>query len=312
MISPKISVLEIANYLNITAQAVHARIKVQKLKISRNSHAFFLGHETVKKLIDHKDLKQMIIAISVVKGGVGKTTIAENLAIRLALYGLKVLAIDTDPQANLTKGFNLTEQAKKTPILIDAISDRSINPKSCILNVFEGLDLIPSRLDNATMDGCLMINRINLSTIFKSIFANVFNQYDVIIMDCPSTISATVCASMLASNLLIAPLNPDVYSDDGIKLFDKEIINIKEQYNRDLNWKILLNKFDSHAILPKNYIEVMKDEYYSEKLFKSVIRNSRDFTNVKKRKESIFDNFRKSTAKHDIDSLAKEIISLMS
>jgi chromosome partitioning protein len=308
--NPRISVAEIADYLNITVQAIHARIKKQQLKACRSHNTFFLEHETVRKIINHKNLKQLIIAMSVVKGGVGKTTITENLATRLALYGLKVLCIDTDQQSNLTKGFNMDEQAKQTPILIDLISSNA-NPADSVLNVFEGLDLIPSRLDNATLDGYLMINRINLSNLFKKLFNNIFKAYDVIIIDCPPTLGATVCASMLASNLVIAPLNPDVYSYEGILIMDKEINNIKNQYDKALNWKILLNKFESHSILSKNYIDIVKNENYVERLLKSVIRNSKEFSNVKNKQKSIFDNFRKNAAKQDIDYLAKEIISLM-
>src|SRR5207244_953135 len=161
---------------------IHKRIKILGLKESKAQNRIFFSHETARKIIN-LSVKPLKIATSVVKGGVGKTTIAEALAVRTCLYGLKVLCVDVDQQANFTK-----------------------------------------------------------------ILSPIVNNYDLIIFDCPPTLGTTVCASILASDLIIAPLNPDVYSYEGIEIMDKEIDNIKRQFNKNIQWKILLNKFDSRTI----------------------------------------------------------------
>src|ERR1700761_1781554 len=117
-IEPKITAAEVADYLGLTVQAVHKRIKVLGLKESKGKNKIFFGHETARKIIQPK-VKQFKIATSVVKGGVGKTTIAEAVAIKACLYGLRVLAVDVDQQANLTKGLAMDEQAKNCPVMID-------------------------------------------------------------------------------------------------------------------------------------------------------------------------------------------------
>lgn len=309
-IEPKISATEVASYLNLTVQAIHKRIKVKGLKEKKAQNKIYFGHETAREIIN-LNVHPFKIAMAVVKGGVGKTTLAEALAVRTALYGLRVLCIDVDQQANLTKGLAMQEKAKHCPIMIDLIENKA-TPEEAILSVIPGLDLIPSRLDNVTLDGYLMINRINPISIFTKIFEKIFQNYDLIIFDCPPTLGSTVCAAMLSADLVISPLNPDVYSYEGIEIMDKETENIYEQFNKKINWKILLNKFDSRTILSTDYIsQLIKDPTYSSRLLKSVIRTSQEFPNMKKKEKTIFDSLKKSTAKEDIDALAKEIIEMM-
>ncbi len=309
-LDPKITLSDVASFLGLTVQAVHKRAKLHKLKERKSSNRIIFDHDASRLVVSPK-INQLKLATAVVKGGVGKTTITEALAIRMALYGIRVLCIDLDQQANLTKGFGADQTAKHCPIMIDIIENKT-NPQDSIISVIPGLDLIPSRLDNVTLDGYMMINRINPSFIFDKIFNNTFNKYDLIIFDCPPTLGTPVCAAMLCADLVIAPLNPDVYSYEGIEIMAKEFENIYEQFNKKINWKILLNTFDSKTILSTDDIsQLIKDPAFSSKLLKSVIRTSQDFPNTKKKGKSIFDSLKKSTAKEDIDALSKEIIAIM-
>ena len=221
-IEPKITAAEVAEYLGLTVQAVHKRIKILGLKESKGQNRIFFGHETARKIINPQ-VKQLKIATSVVKGGVGKTTIAEALAVKTCLYGLRVLCVDVDQQANLTKGLSMDKLAKECPVMIDLVEGRA-KVEEAVLNVLPGLDLIPSRLDNVTLDGFMMVKRINPQTIFNDILSPIYNNYDLIIFDCPPTLGSTVCAAILASDLVIAPINPDVYSYEGIEIMNKKKI----------------------------------------------------------------------------------------
>lgn len=310
MIDPKISNVDVANFLNISLPALHKKIKVNEIEQGRLPKRNFLtpiaAREVIKPLV-----KPLIAALAVVKGGVGKTTLAEALGIRCALYGLRVLFVDLDQQSNLTIGLSMHEAAKNCPIMIDIVEGKA-KAEEAVLKVCDGIDLVPSRLDNVTLDNYLTINRINFSKIIDKLFSSLFKQYDLVIFDCPPTLSATVCAAMLASDLVIAPVNPDVYSYEGIHIMDKEIANINEQFSKEINWRILLNRFDSKTMLSTDYItSLLNDAKFSGRLLKSVIRTSQEFPNAKKKGRSIFDTMRKHTAKEDVDTLAREIINLM-
>ncbi|WP_119328376.1 ParA family protein [Cysteiniphilum halobium] len=307
-IEAKISISEIADFLNVTNQAVHKRVKSKGIEPNKTQNKHYFTHDKIRKLLEPK-CNQFVLSTAVVKGGVGKTTIAESIAIRMSLYGLKVLVIDLDQQANLTKGFQVDEIARTTPVMIDVIS-KAAEPQDSIVTVTDGIDMIPSRLDNVTLDSYMMINRINPINVFKRLYGNLLTKYDVIIFDCPPTLGTLVCSAMSFSDLVIAPLNPDIYSYEGIEIMEKEVNEIKTEFAIDISWRILLNKFDSRTILSTDYItQLIKDKKYSQKLLKSVIRTSQEFPNTKNKGKSLFDNFRKSTAKEDIDCLVKELMN---
>jgi chromosome partitioning protein len=311
-IDPKITAAEVAEFLDLTVQAVHKRIKTFGLKENKGQNRIFFGHDTARKIINPQ-VKQLKIATSVVKGGVGKTTIAEALAIKTCLYGLRVLCVDVDQQANLTKGLAMDIQAKDCPVMIDLV-ERRASVEEAILNVIPGLDLLPSRLDNVTLDGYMMVQRINPETIFNKILSPIYQNYDLIIFDCPPTLGSTVCAAILASDLVLAPINPDVYSYEGIEIMDKEIQNIKAQFQKEIKWMILPNKFDARLLLSNNYLKdlIQDDHKFSKRLLRNcVIRTSQEFSNMKKKEKTIYDTLKKTTAKEDIDALAKEVIQMM-
>lgn len=311
-IDPKITASEIAEYLELTVQAVHKRIKTLGLKENKAQNKIYFGHETARKIINPK-VRQLKIAMAVVKGGVGKTTLSESLAIKACLYGLRVLCVDVDQQANLTKGLAMDLLAKNSPVMIDLIEKRA-TVEEAILNVIPGLDLLPSRLDNVTLDSYMMIQRLNPETIFNKILSPIYDSYDLIIFDCPPTLGSTVCASILASDLVVAPMNPDVYSYEGIEIMDKEIQNIDTQFQKAVQWMILPNKFDARLLLSNNYLKdlIQDDHKFSKRLLRNcIIRSSQEFSNVKKKGKSIYDTLKKTTAKEDVDALAKEIIQIM-
>jgi chromosome partitioning protein len=77
---------------------------------------------------------------------------------------------------------------------------------------------------------------------------------------------------------------------------------------------ILPNKFDARLLLSNNYLKdlIQDDHKFSKRLLRNcVIRSSQEFSNMKKKEKTIYDTLKKTTAKEDIDALAKEIIQMM-
>ena len=92
-----------------------------------------------------------IIIIANQKGGVGKTTTAINLSAALAQHGMKVLAIDSDPQGNCTSGLGIDKSSIKNSVYQMIIGECSI--LDCILDsVIDGLKVVPSSVELAGAD----------------------------------------------------------------------------------------------------------------------------------------------------------------
>lgn len=305
---PKMTITEAAAFLNLSPQAIHKRIKSDELSIKRKQNRFFFGHET-SKLLFKLNFPKKIYVFQNIKGGVGKTEMTFSLAIKANLYGAKILCIDLDMQGNLTKGcFKIN--TKNKPIMLDIIKD-DLSIEKTIINVLPGLDLIPSDLDNGILDNTLMIGRFPLDRVYKQITKELLNHYDLILIDCPPALTASVTAAALASDEIIAPVTPDEHSISGLKLLCNEIKEIEKKFKIKIPIKVVFNKFDTRNNLSHEKLDYLRNApEFREKLYLSYIRISQDFPNAIETGQTIFDVFKETAAKQDIDLLAKEIFQI--
>jgi chromosome partitioning protein len=305
---PKMTITEAAAFLNISPQAVHKRIKSNNLQINRRQNKFFFGYE-ISKILFNLVFPKKIFVFQNIKGGVGKTEMTYSLAIRGNLYGAKVLCIDLDLQGNLTKGcFKINPKNK--PIMLDVIKDE-LPIKDTIINIIPGLDLIPSDLDNGILDNTLMIGRFPLDRVYRQPIKELLNNYDVILIDCPPALTASVTAAALAADEIIAPVTPDEHSISGLTLLCDEIKEIEKKFNTTIPVKIIFNKFDIRNNLSHEKLDYLRSaSEFKEKLYLSYIRIAQDFPNAIENGQTIFDVFKETSAKQDIDLLTKEIFQI--
>lgn len=303
----KITASEAANYLEITLQALHKQLKVKNLVFEKKQNRVFFGHETARKLFK-LSFKKKIIAFQIVKGGTGKTSIAHAVAIKANLYGAKVLCIDLDQQGNLTQAFKVNSE--ESPIMIDVLKEK-ISIEETIIRISNGLDIIPSRIENAILDNVIMLGRHALDHVYSDIIEPLKKRYDLIIIDCPPAIGQSVAAATLSSDVVISPVTPEKFCLSGLKITSQELTNIENNYHKNIPMKIVLNKFDSRTSLSHEVLSsLIKHSVYGEKLYKTYIRATQEIPNTIAKGTSIFDTLKTTSAKEDIDLLTKEILEL--
>lgn len=303
----KILISDAASLLGLTSQAIHKRLKSNKLPFQKSSAKLFFKHETAKSLFKIQ-FKKQVISIQIIKGGTGKSTITHSLAVRANLYGARVLCIDLDQQANLTQAFGFNPE--NAPVLIDIISER-IPFSDALVNISDGLDLLPSRMENAALDHLLMLKRLPLNTVYKDLIDPVRNKYDLILIDCPPALGQSVAAAALSSDFILAPVTPEKFSLSGLRLTAQEIKDLAKQYKMNIPLKLVLNKFDSRTSLSHETLNLLvQHPVYSKDMFKSYIRVSQEFPNIIAQGVSIYDSLKNSTAKEDIDLLTREILQI--
>lgn len=207
------------------------------------------------------------IAISVIKGGVGKTTTAVECAIHLQLQGLKVLLIDLDVQANATQmmGYEpdltlneaaengLTEQAIVTDtiasVMAPYLQSRAVGTSGLAAPVGTdvikkpfgeaGPHLVPSDALIGSMEHALAMSSGKRELHFRSLLDMAekgqipgfdLSGYDVILFDCAPSVSFTNTSAIAAADLVIAPVRLDAFSIKGLMRLMQEIETLSEEY----------------------------------------------------------------------------------
>ena len=304
---PILSLNSVANILNKDLQQVTDKILSKNIELPRNAQYRYLDHALSRKLINKKFKKRKIV-FHIVKGGVGKTTSVLNLAACLNALGAKVLLLDIDPQGNLSD--NLGVNAENVPTFIDFINS-DIPAVQGIVNISEGFDIIPSRIENVTMDSFLMHQQRPLNQLFANILENVENNYDFVLIDCPPTLGHVVTAAYLYSDYVLSPLNPERFSSKALVILQKEIQTIKKIFRKDIKFKIFLNKYTSNTILSgKTVSDIFENSEYDNIILETMIHYSQEMPNLTAESKCVFSNLRKSQSKEDFEKLAGEILKI--
>lgn len=212
------------------------------------------------------------IAVCNQKGGVGKTTTSVNLAASLAELGKKVLLVDMDPQGNASSGLGV--QAGKNTIYECLI--QSLSPKDAILSTeLKKLSVIPSdiRLSGAELELAQLESREY--TLLNSL-ESIRNNYDIIIIDCPPSLSLLTINALCASDGVIIPIQCEYYALEGVASLVNTIERIKKSFNKNLEIDgILLTMFDGRTNLSLQVVESVK-KHFKKKVFTNPIpRNVR-------------------------------------
>ncbi len=303
----KITATEAATLLGVTVQAIHKQLKVKNLHFEKSQNRVFFGHATARKLFKLR-FKSKIVAVQIVKGGTGKTSLTHSIAIRASLFGAKVLCIDLDQQGNLSQAFQINPE--NSPIMVDILKDR-LNIADEIVSVCPGIDILPSRIENAVLDSTIMLGRFPLDRVYKDMLEPLKKIYDLIIIDCPPALGQSVAAATLAANTIITPVTPEKFCLSGLKITSQELSTLEKNYNRKFSMRIVLNKYDSRTSLSHEVITTLiKHPLFSDHMYKTYIRISQEFPNVIAKGQSIFDTLKSSSAKEDIDLLTKEILDI--
>ena len=215
-----------------------------------------------------------IIAVANQTGGVGKTTTSINLAACLAEKGKKVLAVDMDPQGNLTSGLGVDKDSVEKSIYELIIGEVDIKE---VINkeVLENLDIIPTSIDLSAAE-IELIGVDDKEYILRNAIDQVKDQYDFVIIDCPPSLSMLTINAMTTADSVIVPIQCEYYALEGLSQLIHTVELVKDRLNSKLEIEgVVFTMYDARTNLSLQVVENVKDNL-QQNIYKTIIpRNIR-------------------------------------
>ncbi len=213
-----------------------------------------------------------IVAVANQKGGVGKTTTCINLCCALHKMGKRVLLCDIDPQGNATSGMGLDKNSV-SPNIYDVLINY-ISVKNAIHATKYG-DVLPSN-KNLSGAGVEMVSMADREYILKNALAEIKEDYDVILIDCPPSLEMLTLNALCAAESVMVPLQCEYFALEGISDLMTTIKLTKKRLNPSLELEgILLTMYSGRTNLSLQVAQEVKKFFKSKVYSVAVPRNVR-------------------------------------
>jgi chromosome partitioning protein len=221
------------------------------------------------------------IAVLSQKGGTGKTTTVRTLADVFSRVGLRVLAVDVDPQGNLSDYFDVPPDW--SPTLADVLAGQA-KASEAIYNE----QVLPANLGLAESE-LVLAGKMGREMTLRRALKDVKRGYDIVLIDCPPSLGLLTVNAVVAADQALISTEAQYFSLQGVEQALEVIELAKESLHPDLDWLgVVLNIADMRLVHAREAQTQLK-ERFGEKVFETVVRRSVRYAESAERGVSILD-----------------------
>src|SRR2546423_4915990 len=244
-----------------------------------------------------------VIAFANQKGGVAKTTTTLNLAVAFAEQGLKVLAVDLDPQGNLTMSQGLnpdTIERSMFDVLVHRLPIQEIVHRAEVDLAVSSIDLAGAELALSSL--------IGRERALEKALLPVKAEYDYILIDTPPSLGLLTINALVASNSVIVPVQCEYLSLRGPVQLENTMSMIRENLNPEVRIAgILPTMFDTRTLHSREAIEIL-EENFGDLVYKTRIRKTVRYAEAPVKGSSVLKYDPNGPAADAYRALAEEVL----
>jgi chromosome partitioning protein len=221
------------------------------------------------------------IAVLSQKGGTGKTTTVRTLTDVLRRSGVRTLAVDLDPQGNLSDYFDVPPEAE--PTIADVLAGRATAAEA----IHE--DIIPANLSLAEAE-LMLGGKMGRELTLRRALAKIDGDYEVILIDCPPSLGLLTVNALVAADRALITAEAQYFALQGVEQAIEVVELARDSLNPQLALLgVVLNLADMRTVHSREALASLK-ERFGEQVFDAVIRTSIAYAESAERARSILDH----------------------
>ncbi len=245
-----------------------------------------------------------IVAFANQKGGVAKTTTTLNIGVAFQEEGYRVLAIDLDPQGNLTMSLGLNPDTVRPSMYDVLVSGASITDAVH----HQELDVAVASIDLAAVEIALS-SLIGRERVLSKALMQVDDQYDYILIDTPPSLGLLTINALTAAGAVIVPVQCEYLSLRGLAQLERTLELVRENLNPQVHIAgIVPTMYDSRTIHGREAVEVLRSSF-GDLVFQTTINKTIRFAEAPVRGESVLKYAPESQAAKAYRRLAREVLN---